>query len=150
MKTNSQFIIIVAFIGLIMLAACKKSPSKETKEAKLIEQHIQEVMAIHDSVMPKTGEIFKLKKQLSVFESSIQDSLVLQKIYQTKKMLVDADDAMMNWMHEFREADQMLPFEDKQMYYLKEKKKITEVKIKMLASIDSAKSLLKLLETNAK
>lgn len=150
MKTNTQLIIIVAFIGLIMLAACKKSPSKETKEAKLIEQQIQEVMAIHDSVMPKTGEIFKLKKKLSGFETNVKDSLLIQKIYRYKNLLEEADDAMMDWMHEFREADPMLTFEEKQQYYSEEKMKITEVKIKMLASIDSAKTLLNMLETDAK
>lgn len=150
MKKKSQFIFFVAIIGMTILFACKKPLSKEAKEANMIEEQIQEVMAIHDSVMPKTGEIFKLKKQLSVFENSIKDSLVILNIYRIKNMLVEADDAMMNWMHEFREADPMLSFEEKQMYYSDEKRKITEVKFKMLASIDSAKSFIKLLETDAK
>jgi len=133
-----------------MIAACGKSLSKEEKEARIIEQQIHEVMAIHDSVMPKTGEIFKLKKKLSGYETLVTDSVLIQKIYRIKNLLVEADDAMMDWMHEFREADPLLTFEEKQQYYTEEKKKITDVKIKMLASIDSAKILLNLLETDAK
>ncbi len=133
-----------------MIAACGKALSKQDKEARIIEQQINDVMAIHDSVMPKTGEIFKLKKKLSGYENSVTDSLFIQKIYRVKNMLMEADEAMMNWMHAFREADPMLTFEEKQKYYAEEKKKITEVKIKILASIDSAKTLLNLLETDAK
>jgi len=107
-------------------------------------------MAIHDSVMPKTGEIFKLKKKLSSYESLVTDSVIIQRIYRIKNMLVHADEAMMKWMHEFREADPLLTFDEKQQHYAEEKKKIIDVKIKMLASIDSAKNLLNLLETNAK
>jgi hypothetical protein len=133
-----------------MIVACGKSLSKEEKEARIIEQQIHEVMAIHDSVMPKTGEIFKLKKKLSSYESLVTDSVIIQRIYRVKNMLVHADEAMMNWMHEFREADPLLTFDEKQQHYAAEKKKIIDVKIKMLASIDSAKNLLNLLETDAK
>lgn len=150
MKTNHLSILLSALIVLVMLAACGKSLSKEEKEAKIIEQQINEVMAIHDSVMPKTGEIFKLKKKLSGYETLVTDSVVIQKIYRSKNLLVEADEAMMKWMHEFREADPMLTFEEKNRYYSEEKKKITEVKIKMLEAIDSAKTLLNLLETDAK
>lgn len=150
MKTKHLSILLSVLIFLVMLSACGKPLSKEEKEARLIEQQIAEVMAIHDSVMPKTGEIFKLKKKLSGFETNVKDSLLIQKIYRYKNLLEEADDAMMDWMHEFREADPMLTFEEKQQYYSEEKMKITEVKIKMLASIDSAKTLLNILETDAK
>ena len=150
MKTIHLSILLSALLVLVMIAACGKSLSKEEKEARIIEQQIHEVMAIHDSVMPKTGEIFKLKKKLSGYETLVTDSVLIQKIYRIKNLLVEADDAMMDWMHEFREADPMLTFEEKQQYYSEEKKKITDVKIKMLASIDSAKTLLNVLEKDAK
>ncbi len=142
--------IFTVFISFVFLAACGKSLSKEDKEAKIIEQKINEVMAIHDSVMPKTGEIFKLKKKLSTLETSLKDSIQIEKIYRCKNLLIEADEAMMTWMHEFREADPMLSFQEKQQYYQEEKKKITDVKLKMLSSIDSAKTLLNELENHTK
>ncbi|MCX7742947.1 MAG: hypothetical protein N2167_00130 [Flavobacteriales bacterium] len=150
MKASNFFIISFAVILIVIVAACGKSLSKEEKEAKILEKQINEVMAIHDSVMPKTGEIFKLKKKLSNFEKTISDSIQIQKIFRCKNLLVEADEAMMKWMHEFREADPMLSFQEKQRYYLEEKKKITEVKNKMLSSIDSAKFLLHELENISK
>lgn len=149
MKTR-YLSIYSALIFFVFFAACGKSLSKEEKEAKILEQQINEVMAIHDSVMPKTGEIFKLKKKLSNFESALTDSIQLQKIYRCKNLLVEADEAMMTWMHEFREADPMLSFQEKQQYYQEEKKRITDVKTKMLSSIDSAKTLLNELENHTK
>lgn len=149
MKTQYVSIYFI-LISLVIFSACGKSLSKEEKEAKILEQQITEVMAIHDSVMPKTGEIFKLKKKLSSFESSLTDSIQLQKIFRCKNLLVEADEAMMTWMHEFREPDSMLSFQEKLQYYQEEKKKITDVKIKMLSSIDSAKTLLNELENHTK
>ncbi len=119
---------ILSFLISFMLLSCGAGLSKEEKNNKSIENKIMEVMAVHDSVMPKTGNIFKLKKKLSSIEKTLNDSIQLKEIYSVKHELVDADDAMMRWMHEFKEADPYMEFEEKMKYYDNEKNKIINVR----------------------
>ncbi len=119
---------ILSFLIIVLFISCGAGLSKEEKNKKNIENKIMEVMEVHDSVMPKTGNIFKLKKKLSSIEKALNDSIQLKEIYSVKQELVAADDAMMQWMHEFKEADPYMEFEEKMKYYDNEKNKIISVR----------------------
>jgi predicted nucleic acid-binding Zn-ribbon protein len=119
---------ILSFLIIVLFFSCGAGLSKEEKNKKNIENKIMEVMEVHDSVMPKTGNIFKLKKKLSSIEKALNDSIQLKEIYSVKQELVAADDAMMQWMHEFKEADPYMEFEEKMKYYDNEKNKIIRIR----------------------
>lgn len=98
-----------------------------------------EVMAIHDEVMPKMRDISKAKKSLKKINDESLNEMVQQQITQ----LEDADEAMMSWMHDFKKP-KMEKMEDNLAYLKKEKVAITVVKEQMLTSILEAQEFIKL------
>lgn len=152
---RSLFLFISVLSTLLFLTGCSNS----FEEQKVL---FDEVMVLHDEVMPEMQTIYDLKKQLDIKltqmgqDSSRLDSSLFIQIIQNKRSLEIADDAMMTWMREF--ADKMAPpGEDKYQPYLKkkgithdeyleflqaEKSKIAEVQHAMESSIQHARQLL--------
>ena len=96
-----------------------------------------EVMAIHDEVMPKMTEIHTLRKKLRLLENAQVDSTIIFAITN----LSEADDAMMEWMSAYKK-----PKDNSKTalaYLSNEKMLITEVKVKMLESIQDAHKILR-------
>lgn len=125
---------------LITLFSCKE----EKKEANT--SQMQEVMAIHDEVMPKMGEIGKLVGQLK----PMADSLGIDSP-EGKAMLdlQDANKAMMDWMQGIGkrfDSDEIMKgkalTEEKQKLLDEEEEKVIVVKEKINSSIANAKTLL--------
>ncbi len=125
------------FSFLFLILGC--SPS--------IEDMKEEVMAIHDKVMPEMGTINRLAKELKVIAG---DSLSTkdQRIEIKKHIdaLETADDAMMSWMAEYKAPGNDLSAEKAKEILQKEKEKISIVRDQMLNSISDAKALLSKLE----
>lgn len=103
------------------------------------------VMHVHDSIMPLTGDLFKLRKKLSFFESNA-DTIMRSDIFRIKKMLEDADEAMMSWMRTFNEPNSSIPENQRNSYYVQELENISAVGSQMYAAIDSAQILIQRLE----
>jgi len=103
MKYSRQLLII----ALIMLAACGKSKKDKAKESAAGDSSNQAlynmVMDIHNEVMPRMEDIYKLKKKLQdtlAHTTAITEEqrLKLEKIISG---LDSASNAMMDWMHNF-------------------------------------------------
>ena len=95
-----------------------------------------EVMVIHDEVMPKMTKIHTLKKGLRNLEHSETDSTILSAL----NNLMEADDAMMEWMAAYKKPKEQ--GEASLKYLANEKKVISEVREKMLTSIREASKIL--------
>lgn len=92
-----------------------------------------EVMKIHDDVMPKMQDISKLRRELRKRIPVVQDSSV---VYSDILYLNKADDAMMDWMAKFSEEYMTIQKkEDKISFLNKEKQAIEHVRDIMLESI---------------
>lgn len=86
------FILIVLGVGLL-------SCNNESESKKQYEQNFEEVLRIHDEVMPKMGELNTLSMQLKErIDTSSKDS---HKYEEAITALEDAHDFMMDWMHDF-------------------------------------------------
>lgn len=122
---------------LALMAACGNN-NKTEKEPNLQE----EVMAIHDSIMPKTDSIMTLKQLLKKegFEKSNKDSVMIKEAVEE---LDAADEAMMQWMRQYEKPSDTLEQSKKKAYLKEQKAKIKTVKEKMLNSIDKANKILK-------
>ena len=74
------------------------------KEKSLYDQ----VMDIHDEVMPKMNDIYKMRKSLkdSIANTPDMPEETKQKFEQTILQLDSAGDSMMVWMREFNPPDQ--------------------------------------------
>ena len=121
------------FLGLLMLTACVN----ENKEL------YKRVMDTHDEVMPRMGEIERLKRELRQQLANTPDIVVekKQKIEQVISNLDSASRAMMNWMHKFNPLPDSANQNDAKAYLLEEMERIEKVKQTMLLAIDEAKKI---------
>lgn len=101
-----------------------------------------QVMDIHDEVMPKMDEIMKLKRQLQDQIASSPDMVAERKAELEKVIsnLDSASEAMMNWMHEFNPLPDTVDQEKAREYLESEMERIRKVKSLMLETIEQAQS----------
>ena len=99
-----------------------------------------EVMKVHDEVMPKMDDIYKLKQEL---KKQIADSsnLAIEKrktIEATILKLDSASENMMVWMRNFNPLPDSLGEEKARAYLEDQQEKIKKVKEEMLEAINEA------------
>ncbi|MEO8471949.1 MAG: hypothetical protein ABI477_07135 [Chryseolinea sp.] len=102
-----------------------------------------EVMAVHDEIMPKLDDIYKLKESL---KNKIADTPALandkkQEIESTIVKLDSASEGMMDWMHKFSPLPDSTDETAAREYLEKEKVKIEKVKQNMLQALEKANAL---------
>ncbi len=102
-----------------------------------------EVMNVHDEVMPKMDDIYKLKEQLKKQIADAPDMVQeRRKAVETAILRLDsASDGMMVWMRNFNPLPDSLGEEQARQYLEDERKKVTQVKEDMLEAIEEAESL---------
>jgi hypothetical protein len=137
---------LVVLMSLIaFLIGCNTEANKKKKEQKLAE----EVIAIHDEVMPKMDQIFKLRKELKDLNNQFILNINSMRGFDTSKskMLIahldSSDKLMMDWMHQYNGGQGLYSHEEVMNYLEEEKKKITYVKEFTDKSIEEARNFLK-------
>lgn len=143
---------LFSLFTLIILALMACGPNKAEQEKKQEDELAKQVLAVHDEVMPKMGELSKLRKQLKEKVNTWTETAVdaqAENIGKATQLIADldaADAAMMDWMHTYN-GGQGLYDHDAIMEYLNEEMvKITSVKEQMNNTMELAKSFL---ETNS-
>ncbi|MGB5356728.1 MAG: hypothetical protein WBN11_08535 [Eudoraea sp.] len=136
---RSKFFLFILFLTFI--SACKDSPQKSDTPSQM-----KEVMAIHDEVMPKMGDISKL---VATLKSKV-DTTESGKEYE--KAMIDLQNAhkeMMDWMRGFGDrfnSDEILNdaalSPEKLKWLEEEEQKIKKVKEDINSSIKNAEKLL--------
>lgn len=137
----------ILFIGLIISISCtNKSGNHEHHESKDPSNNpnqalYDQVMEVHDEVMPKTSEIYQLKKELLEKIAKTPD-LVADKKKQLDQIIVEldsADHSMMDWMHKFNPLPDSANQEAAREYLENEMEKIKKVRELINGSIQKAK-----------
>ena len=134
-------IVICLFLTLLVTSSCK-----EEKKTKEVPSQMEKVMAIHDEVMPKMGQLGRLVGKLK----PMADSLGLESPQAIAMHdLQDANASMMDWMRGFGDrfdSDEILDgkalTEEKQKWLDEEEEKVNVVKEKINSSIAKAETLL--------
>ena len=133
---------LILLILITGLAACKNSEQKTT-----VPTQMEEVVAVHDSLMPKMS---KLSNLISELETKIDTTDTSLRYKKAQNDLEAAHKAMMDWMKDFGakfDADEILKgkklTEEKKMLLTKEQKEVEALKQQMESSISNAESLLK-------
>ena len=127
--------IIIPVLFLLGASSCQKA-QQEDQQKKLID----EVIAVHDEVMPKMDEIMTLKGQLDSVAKVSKDSAKARDLF---IQLDSADIKMSNWMAEYNPESVKGKGNEEVMKYLEnEKKRINEVKDITNTSITNAKQFL--------
>ena len=93
-------ILSLSLFTVIFLVSC----GEKKKEAK--DELYDKIMAVHDEVMPKMGDIMKLKKQLQekIDELSSETEIDSAKIDELEQAIADLENSheeMMGWMRQF-------------------------------------------------
>ena len=129
MKNISFFLILSA----IFLFSCEDSLQKER------EQVFKEVMAIHDEMMMMgkiRGAQSKLKKMME------SDSTNVEKYQTAYDQLQMADDAMMDWMRQFKNPAQNTDAKEAIEYLKDQKVKVQKMKEVMVENMDKARQVI--------
>jgi hypothetical protein len=103
----------------------------------------EEVMEVHDAVMPKMGEMRKIRIALSNLADSLAsvDSVRSVQIMTKAKEVADASEAMMVWMRQYEPSKEGTE-EELENYFLEQKKEIQKVSDEMISALESGKALL--------
>ncbi|WP_339836419.1 hypothetical protein [uncultured Maribacter sp.] len=132
---------ILAIVGLLSATSCKES--KKVKESSQMEQ----VMDIHDEVMPKMGTLGKLVGQLKPMADSLGAESIEAK---AMKDLQQANRSMMDWMQGFGnrfDSEEIMNgkelSDEKKQWLKKEEEKVKKVKEDINSSIERAEEILK-------
>ncbi|OIN59073.1 hypothetical protein BLX24_12765 [Arsenicibacter rosenii] len=115
--------------------------AKVVAEIDSVGQLEQEILAIHDSIMPQMSELMRLKKTVSAKIEATKDEAVKKGGLAVSGELEQADQAMMSWMNQYN-GDTLKKLQPAQaMAYLRDQHgKVTEMRRTMHTSIDHAKA----------
>lgn len=132
---------LTSILCLALIAtSCKEDTATSQKEA--YQNLYEEVMKIHDDVMPETNNLYRLKKYAQENIEVLPDtSQWVKKLVEVQVNASKADEVMMEWMAQFKvpEGDH-----DLQIQYLKkEKESITEVRDVMLTTLHDGKAVIR-------
>lgn len=138
---KKQIILFTALL-LTLSYSCKN----ENKESAEVKTQMEEVIAVHDEVMPKMGTIGRL---ISEIDAKIKDTDSTEALIKASQDLKNANKTMMDWMKDFGDhfdSDEIMDgkalTEEKQKILDLEETKIKALRDKMNSSIANAKKLL--------
>ena len=147
MKISFLYPAITRKVTSVLLLAAAVSLMSSCGEDKKPPTRMQQVMAVHDSVMPEMSTISRLVGQLKPLADSTEAGQPYQKAMED---LQEAHTAMMDWMkgfgdrfdhEEIMKGKELSP--EKQEWLKEEQVKVKEMADKVAGSIARAKALLK-------
>lgn len=133
----------VALFFLIISLAVSCNSSKNEQQFLF-----DEVMEIHDKVMPEMGHLKSLAGTLSQKADSLAlDSLgdysqQINEMRTLSKKLKDANERMMQWMRQFEQTEEGTPHEEVMKYLKQQREHIQKVSDSMLKSKEEAEKYL--------
>lgn len=134
--------IILFVLPLALFAACQGNASNEEEKTELENK----VMAIHDEAMAKMGDIYKLRRSLRSMRDTLEaqqaDSSAILPLEQEITGLNMADEAMMQWMRQYKAPD-TLQHEQAMQYLQQELTKVERVQTIMDSTLEAAQATVK-------
>ena len=131
------------FTFVIFLCAALMGCGSDDKELET-KLH-EEVMVVHNEVMPKMGEASRLKRQLATFKQTVPDENAALKdsLINTILLLAKSEDMMSDWMANYKYPNPAAKHEDLVMYLKAQKDSIKQVSDALYMSLAVAKGFLK-------
>ena len=151
-----RFLNIICSMALLFgIYSCGNNAEQQAQkkidegQKKQQEELWDQVMAIHDEVMPLMGEVNQYSRNL---KSNISDGKIpeefSEKTDSVLKKLEDAHEKMFDWMANFKQLDSLrdsLSHGEILDYLKKEQVSVTGVKVAILGSIEESKALINIL-----
>lgn len=136
-----KIIIVLTAILAVSLVSCNEEKKKDTKPTQM-----QQVMAIHDQVMPKMNTINGLIKKLEAKSDSTETGVKYEK---AKEALQASNKTMMDWMKGFGDrfnSDEIMKgkalTDEKKEWLNEEEEKVKSLRDQINSSIKNAETLL--------
>jgi hypothetical protein len=147
---NNHAIVFTLFLALTLSACGNQGGNQQAAQSEATpadEQLWDELMAVHDDVMPKIGDMRRISKQLEDMQESGENlsAEMQERINLALQKLSDAEETMMDWMRNLKQLEPLRDSMDEQgvMDYLNaEKEKINQVRDAMLGSLEEGLALL--------
>lgn len=130
MKLTIPFSVLIIFL----LSACGGNKQNQIKDLK------DEVMGVHDEVMPKMGDLRKASKSL-MMKAETMDSTAAMELRVIAEDIEAANEFMMEWMRQY-EPDMEGTEEELLEYYKSQRAGIQEVKVRMLNALEQGQKAL--------
>lgn len=129
----------ILFLLPLLIFACQ-TPQKEEVDLKALKE---EVLDIHDEVMPKMSDLRRTRKGLMLQADSIKsiDSLRASVLLSASNDLDSANESMMNWMRNY-EPEFSGTDEEVLKYLTEQKESISTVREKMLEADENGQKIL--------
>lgn len=129
---------------ILVLSAITSCNSDKNEQQFLFD----EVMEIHDQIMPEMGNLKTMAAKLSQKADSLATDTLNDHSQQIDEMrslsgkLKDANESMMRWMRQFEQAEEGTPHEEVMEYLTKQRQQIQKVSETMLTSKEEAEKYL--------
>lgn len=137
---------LILLLVFVVIASCKEKTEKTSNETTEEVTQMEEIVAVHDELMPKMSEISLLITQLEERMDSTQADSIRQVVVMDLK---SANEAMMTWMMDFsKDYDSEEVMEGKELTPEKEAlldtytSSVMELKDKMEGAMERAQALL--------
>lgn len=147
---------LIALLTFLSIMGCTKSgdhstmshDSDQTQEEGPNQALYNQMMDVHDEVMPRMDEIMKLKRELQEQIANSPDMIIerKQELENVISNLDSANNSMMSWMHRMHEFNPLADSVDQEKareYLESEMEEIRKVKELISESIEKAKSEVK-------
>jgi hypothetical protein len=144
-----KMIAVKLVVGILLLVwGCGQKPHEheghdhttaDTMEITANRALYDEVMKVHDEVMPKMDDIYKLKTKLREKADAASAEKKIE-IEATIAALDSASDGMMNWMHTFKPIPDSLGVEKSREYLETEMEKVKKVREDMLQALEKGEA----------
>ncbi len=128
---------IISILAITLIFGACSGPTQKTDVSSLKD----EVMAVHDEVMPKMGELRKTEKALRSMAQEVDDSLTSSDITSAANAIKLANENMMVWMRNYDPAFEGTDEEIKN-YLEAQKDGIEKVREDMLSSLETGNKIL--------
>lgn len=145
MKVRALFILMTVLAG-----ACQPNSTtdnhataKKGADTNPVADLEEQVMAVHDSVMPKLSDVMRLKKAVSAKVAQTSGEAAKEQGMAINRQLDEADKAMMGWMYQYNGDTLGKLDQAKAVEYLKDQQaKVNAVRNQMQKSIAEAEKYL--------
>lgn len=133
-----------SFFVFLLLAGCGQKADRHAHEDDTVQSPNQalydQVMDIHNEVMPKMDELYKAKVKLTTQLNESPAPTESEKQHLRKKIaqLDSASENMMVWMREFDPLPDSVGEEKARAYLENELKKVTEIREKISRALTEA------------
>ena len=143
LRTKPEMPLMWLFSALFLICIASACGGKNAQEGQELHALEEEVMEIHDEVMPRMSEINKLIKRLEEsYGSEELDTALLDRVLYHKNALIEADSLMWAWMHGYQPPARDGNPDSIRRYLTLERDKVFVVREKMLSSITNANKLI--------